>query len=658
MKSLCLSIGRMWHPLSAWRRNVLVVLMPMIAIGTLIAQGGVARAESRIVDRRLEQETANAVRDGMKFAREKNHEQAVACYLGALKSCASMYGEDSMRTVYVRFLLGVSYFRLNDYENARRCLEQARPGMSADKQYAQPTAMLLSMLGTVHADAGEFGMSERMFRRGAELLVAISQGKSEKMLLTLMGLGGAQCELGMVEEAATTLQQATDLYNILGSKVAKRHLMLLQLAAMTRMVQGDYERALEAVDELVTLAKELNGAESMQVAEYLWGSAVINYELGRDTRAMKLLERSATIYRSSYGAHSIETLSPLISIADLALRTDDFDRADSVLQQCLEILRNAPSVEDLAAIHRLLALVDLQRGDSASAAEHLKASTLALADRKDDFPNEWSKVLLVQNALSVQSGEYRDARRYCWDSVAICESRGLGRSRLPDALLALGEAQLLAGAYSHAQHTLNRAAEASLAGDRTSSDIQLVLARLAICQHEYQTAEELLQHVEKSYREKPTANHANVSRALVELATLHVSTLQAEVAERECLEALEISRKSYGEQHFRTARILATLGKALAIKKDYAGAQEHLSRALAILERSMGADHPETAETRMALALVLAELGEGERAVESANRALADHRDKLGEDHPQTKVAAESREEIECLASAAAPAMR
>jgi tetratricopeptide (TPR) repeat protein len=80
------------------------------------------------------------------------------------------------------------------------------------------------------------------------------------------------------------------------------------------------------------------------------------------------------------------------------------------------------------------------------------------------------------------------------------------------------------------------------------------------------------------------------------------------------LKALEIKKRSFGENHVQYATTLENLSNALRNLGDYEGAKLGYLKALEINKRSFGEDHVEYARTLGNLSGVLRDLGDYEGA--------------------------------------------
>jgi tetratricopeptide (TPR) repeat protein len=101
-------------------------------------------------------------------------------------------------------------------------------------------------------------------------------------------------------------------------------------------------------------------------------------------------------------------------------------------------------------------------------------------------------------------------------------------------------------------------------------------------------------------------------------------------------QALEINRKTLGEEHLDTAIILNNLGILLNSMGEYAAARPYLKQALEINRKVLGEEHPETAQSFGKLGSLAQAIGDYAAARPYLEQALEIRRKVLGEEHPDT----------------------
>lgn len=101
-------------------------------------------------------------------------------------------------------------------------------------------------------------------------------------------------------------------------------------------------------------------------------------------------------------------------------------------------------------------------------------------------------------------------------------------------------------------------------------------------------------------------------------------------------QALDSTRRAYGDNSERTATMYANVAHNLNRQGRYAEAEPMYRRALDIQGGIAGRDHPSYAATQINLAYNLRDAGDAARAEPLMREALAVYRAKFGEDNPET----------------------
>jgi serine/threonine protein kinase/Tfp pilus assembly protein PilF len=99
-------------------------------------------------------------------------------------------------------------------------------------------------------------------------------------------------------------------------------------------------------------------------------------------------------------------------------------------------------------------------------------------------------------------------------------------------------------------------------------------------------------------------------------------------------QALELCRRTFGDEHVDVAASLSSLGVILGFKGDYDEAEALQREALAIRRKLLGNEHPDVATSLNNLAVVLKNKGDYAEAESLYREALALRRKLLGNEHP------------------------
>ena len=129
------------------------------------------------------------------------------------------------------------------------------------------------------------------------------------------------------------------------------------------------------------------------------------------------------------------------------------------------------------------------------------------------------------------------------------------------------------------------------------------------------------------------AEHAEVGKALFELARIQQRLGQYREAEPRFLRALAIREKTLGPEHSDVGRTLNRLGNLQRVRGRNAEAEQSMKRAIAVLEKALGPDDRDFAESVNDLGLIYRALGRNADAEPLYERALAIRERTLGPEH-------------------------
>ena len=126
------------------------------------------------------------------------------------------------------------------------------------------------------------------------------------------------------------------------------------------------------------------------------------------------------------------------------------------------------------------------------------------------------------------------------------------------------------------------------------------------------------------------------ARSLHSLANIYFSRSDLDAALETFEQALAIRRKALGPDHPDVGATLNNLALIYQQRGDYAEALRLLEQSLAIREKALGPDHPDVATSLTNIGNQLVNLGDYQGAIEAQQRALAIREKALGPEHPKT----------------------
>jgi eukaryotic-like serine/threonine-protein kinase len=361
--------------------------------------------------------------------------------------------------------------------------------------------------------------------------------------------------------------------------------------------RGDAITARELLDRGVARAEALDGEPHVQAGMFQVIGRVYA-SLGLYDPAQTLLERSVALREAQHGTPS-PVLSPVLTDLALVLRSrGEFDSAQAVLQRVLEADRRLPDRDEAARAGTLyeLSRTAISRGD------------LAAAER-------WARELV-------------DLRRMVLGPRHPLTVQGLAQ---------LGSVLRERGEYRAAEAVLREAVQARTAvgtGPEGAADVLLLAELLVIELGEPQEAEGLFLQALSMAGTGPRPAEGQMVRALGGLARVLEQRGDHAAAEQRLREAVDVRRRTYGDDHLEVASALAHLAGYLDRTGELARAEVAFREVEAMEARILGRDHPRRAGTLTALGHLLNRRGRLEDADAVLEEAAAIRMARLGPDHP------------------------
>jgi eukaryotic-like serine/threonine-protein kinase len=361
--------------------------------------------------------------------------------------------------------------------------------------------------------------------------------------------------------------------------------------------RGDAITARELLDRGVARAEALDGEPHVQAGMFQVIGRVYA-SLGLYDPAQTLLERSAALREAQHGPRAPE-ISPALTDLALVLRSrGEFDSAQAVLQRVLEADRRLADRTEAARTGTLyeLSRTAVSRGD------------LAAAER-------WARELV-------------DLRRIVLGPRHPLTVQGLAQ---------LGSVLRERGEYRAAEGVLREAVQARTAagtGPEGAADVLLLAELLVIELGEPQEAEGLFLQALSMASTSPRPAEGQMVRALGGLARVLEQRGDHAAAEQRLREAVDVRRRTYGDDHLEVASGLAHLAGFLDRTGEIARAEATFREVEAMEARVLGRDHPRRAGTLTALGHLLNRRGRLEDADAVLEEATAIRVARLGPDHP------------------------
>ena len=361
----------------------------------------------------------------------------------AVASYRKELGNDNMATARVMRDLGGIHWRLNQADEAERCLSGALDISQSLDPDGLVSSEIMTALATTFVSMERYEEAEQLFMRALainEKLVA--QGRKHGTATSLLNnLGMLYQNLGRYPEARERFQEAVDLYEQYLPDDPRKFNAKINLASVTGVL-GDHARA-EALTEEAwqearrilgethpnTLAAKVNLAAQYRVRAGLTDGADLR------ARARRMFEEVVQIGRdrpdTSYHAY----INALRNLASMAAEEGDYAEAEALLPRVIERLRKQSSTPSevldaqlqLAWVYRNHAHVmdnkELWEKAKSACEEVIRAASNP--SRPDSPPFEEKLVQATQDliAIDLHTGDYAAALPLATNLLARVEQK-------------------------------------------------------------------------------------------------------------------------------------------------------------------------------------------------------------------------------------------
>ena len=278
-------------------------------------------------------------------------------------------------------------------------------------------------------------------------------------------------------------------------------------------------------------------------------------------------------------------------------------------------------------------------------AKGLQAAREATAQaRQIEYPPVLAEALVTTGGLLIEEGEAREAEVATEEAISAAAA-GKHAAAAADAWVQLIE--LVGVELAQGERALGMRLAAETAIVWAGNDAQVTArfqATMGNVLHSHGRYVESIDHLSRAlalYEQQTDDGEAHardlaIAETLALLGTVHHSKGEFEAADGYLRRALEIRRRTLGNDHPLAASSLHDLGNNDYKRARFVEARRELEEALAIRTRVLGADHKRVADTENSLGALAYDAGEAVQARVHYTRALQIREKELGPEHPLT----------------------
>ena len=469
-------------------------------------------------------------------------------------------------------------------------------------------AEMLQVMSRVYERLGNYQEAERLARQA----LALQQqhptdplemaGTLQRLAVVLQRLGDYEAALPFSEQALSLFRQVHGEEHL---EVAKG----LNNLALLLKSKGDYEEAERRYREALAMHERLGGREQEDVAATLNNLAVLLDQQGQHDAAEQHHREVVAIWRALLGDEHTKVATALNNLAVVLRKKGDFDGAAALYGEALAMRRKllGDTHPDVAGTLNNLAVVLFNQGDLEGAVELFREVHALMREQLGaDHPNVMRG--LTNLGVALQTMGHFDEAEDVFRQVFDRRLRVLGAEH-PHMVMTLGnlgEIHFEQAAYPEA---LRRYDEALALGHKVLRSghptIGLMLAgkgRVLLEQRAFTRAEDALQQALTIFQEAYPEGHERIAGVLNSLGELRLEQGRPTEAQPLIQQALDARRTANGDDDWRTAQSMRTMGTCLAVLERFEEGEQLLLSSHITLRRKLGAAHPATLRTRQALA--------------------------------------------------------
>lgn len=402
----------------------------------------------------------------------------------------------------------------------------------------------------------------------------------------------ADCMLGMVDyyrmmnrqsAAISLLDSAESLIESHYGRDSESWANALYIRAKLYTGQNRHRESIELLNSCLDLQLRLGvSAGKMASAHSVLGAAY--YTLGdMDSAEMNYRHALETCMEAS-SAPSVEKGILLFNIGLVYSRRNDQQKWAEYTSQGIEnnILLFGPDFPDLAGYYNSLSSYYMSKGRLDSSRHYLDKAESILVKAYGNENYKLSKIYINRARLYRYEGNFQTSLEYYLESLRILESQEIPDRSLSNVLYVnIGNLYSSTGDYQTACRYLEKLLEAEgVVHPARMASFFIYLADIHIMLGNYSESEKYFLKAFAIRDEYFSQDYYGLAYDYMSYATLMDSTKRSAEAEVYFLKALSIVRRSFGDHHYQTARILKAMGDHFYETGSYGPALEHYQKAI------------------------------------------------------------------------------
>jgi serine/threonine-protein kinase len=371
---------------------------------------------------------------------------------------------------------------------AREILDLGAERVEAElRDQPEVQANLQGLIGQAYSDLGLFEEARRQHERSFATNAEHFGRDHPETAKSLEGLGIVHYRLGDYDRAQEAFEEVLSIREAADPPEPRELASVLNNLGLLQNRTGQHEAAVDSFDRASELYIEVGGPENPDVARALNNKGLALYQLGRYEEAASSYEQALAIHEAAFGPNNMNVAGTLGNLAEAKRRMGRTEGVEEMLRRCLAIAEQVlgPIHNNVATAYDSLGrfLADQQRYDEAIAA-HQRAIEVYSQALAPDHPYVAFPLGSLGN-IEHARGRPADAIPYFEQALAIREQAfGPEHPDVASSLASIGAARFDAEQLEAAAEPIERALairRATLPAEHLSvADSLVLLGRLEI----------------------------------------------------------------------------------------------------------------------------------------------------------------------------------
>lgn len=370
------------------------------------------------------------------------------------------YSKDYLKLAWALENLGGVYERLDNYEKAKKLIEESILLYKRHSKNPIDLARSLGHLSIVYRDLGDYEKVKHLLEQSLEFYKKETAKNQNGIAWSTAYLGIACRDLGHYEKSLQLLEQSLLIYKNNFKEDHNRIGWILAWLGRVYNESGHYEKSIQFLEQSLVIKKQNFSEKHLNIAGVLGQLGNAYSMLGYFEKAKRLLEESLEIYRRYPGNHLL-IAGALVDLGNLHNFLGHHQKPKDILQQSLSIMKeHSKNKIWYASIITALGVVHRDLGELEKAKEFLEQSIQIYQNEGVKNPILVAESLGHLGTVYRDLGDYEKAKELLQQNLVTFENH-YGKEHIKTArvLRNIGQLYLLQGNLEVADNILKKTLE-------------------------------------------------------------------------------------------------------------------------------------------------------------------------------------------------------